>query len=465
VGPASPLLAFDVAVNGSGLALYTGSNRTAGDRLVSVLDVREPAATDRILRTFDTPGSAEAVAIYNGLAYVADRERGLQVLAYELYEPSGGAPPAVSLSFSFPDDPPRAEEGQLVRVSAAVEDDVQARTVEFYVDGRRVATDGSFPFEHRFVAPARGERTSFTLRARAFDTAGNSTFSDEVVVALVDDATRPTVVRTVPPDLGAVPQLRSTGAFFSEQVDPQSLAAAGAFILLEAGADRRPGTADDRAIAGGALEYRQATASAFLSFAAPLSPGIYRARLAGTISDLAGNRLDDDATWSFAVLGASPADTDGDGLPDVVEIVLSLDPLLDFDPARADTDGDGIPDGAEDIDRDGATNAQEIALGFDPRRADTDGDGILDGQEDSDLDLLRDVAELAAGTDPLRRDTDGDGFPDGDEVADASGPTDPLSIPVRSLSARLPVRNVSAPAAVERRVEGRPISVRNLRGQ
>ena len=53
----------------------------------------------------------------------------------------------------MPADAGQAEEGQLVRVSALVSDDVQARNVEFSLDGVRVLTDGSFPFEHRFVTP------------------------------------------------------------------------------------------------------------------------------------------------------------------------------------------------------------------------------------------------------------------------------------------------------------------------
>ena len=34
-----------------------------------------------------------------------------------------------------------------------VDDDVQVRNVEFFVNGSRVASDGNFPFEHRFVTP------------------------------------------------------------------------------------------------------------------------------------------------------------------------------------------------------------------------------------------------------------------------------------------------------------------------
>ncbi|MDH3377345.1 MAG: S-layer homology domain-containing protein, partial [Gammaproteobacteria bacterium] len=53
-------------------------------------------------------------------------------------------------------------------------------------------------------------------------------------------------------------------------------------------------------------------------------------------------------------------DTDGDGITDVVEILLGLNPN---DP---DTDADGTPDGLEDGDGDGVSNIGELGLGFDP---------------------------------------------------------------------------------------------------
>jgi hypothetical protein len=76
-------------------------------------------------------------------------------------------------------------------------------------------------------------------------------------------------------------------------------------------------------------------------------------------------------------------DTDGDGIPDVLE------PLMGLDPTKKDSFGDGISDGDRDFDHDGLTNAQELRLGTDPMRADSDGDGWSDD------------AELTVGTDPV----------------------------------------------------------------
>jgi large repetitive protein len=116
-----------------------------------------------------------------------------------------------------------------------------------------------------------------------------------------------------------------------------------------------------------------------------------------------------------------PADTDGDGLPDTVELVIGTDPL------DADSDDDGLRDGFEanygdDTDEDGTINA------LDP---DSDGDGIYDGTE-------RGVVTAPAGTDPTRgffvpdadpatrtsmvnADTDHGGVSDGIEDPDHDG--------------------------------------------
>lgn len=93
----------------------------------------------------------------------------------------------------------------------------------------------------------------------------------------------------------------------------------------------------------------------------------------------------------------SGADTDGDGLKDVVEIEHRLNPA--------------VPDATADADGDGVSNATEIANGTDPHHTDSDRDGWDDG----------------ADTSPLDPDSDDDGLIDGDEVHGspfASLPTD-----------------------------------------
>jgi len=75
----------------------------------------------------------------------------------------------------------------------------------------------------------------------------------------------------------------------------------------------------------------------------------------------------------------NPTDTDGDGIPDIIEAGTCTDP------GNADSDGDGLPDGVEDANHNGKVDPGET----DPCKADTDGGGTNDGIEVHD------------GTDPL----------------------------------------------------------------
>ena len=90
-----------------------------------------------------------------------------------------------------------------------------------------------------------------------------------------------------------------------------------------------------------------------------------------------------------AEFGTDPelSDTDGDGLSDYSEVVVT-----GTDPADADSDDDGLNDG------------DELSYGTDPYNADTDGDGAQDGRE------------ITGGTSPLIVDSDGDGIGDLDEL-------------------------------------------------
>ncbi|MGJ7440504.1 hypothetical protein [Aquipuribacter sp. MA13-6] len=143
---------------------------------------------------------------------------------------------------------------------------------------------------------------------------------------------------------------------------------------------------------------------------------------------------------------ADPADSDGDGLPDGVEVPLRGDPTaVDGDgdgltdlfeivsmrlhtaPDSADSDGDGVADGAADLDEDTVSNLDEQTLGSDPVSADSDGDSLTDADEiaagtdptsiDSDDDGLSDDTEARLGLDPLSADSDDDGVPDADEIS------------------------------------------------
>ena len=410
-----------IVANGSGLGVAAGSPTSTDDASndISLYDLRNPALTDQFLTTFVTPGSARAVSIYNGLAYVADGDAGIQVINYLAYD-IGGVLPTIALATNFANH--TIEEGQTVRVSANVTDDVQVRNVEFYVDGAKVATDGNFPFEHRFIAPRLVDQPSFTLRARATDTGGNATWTDIMTVTLTADTTAPRISTVSPHDGDNVGNIGAVAVFFNEPINGATFSP-DAFKLTEAGPDGLFGTADDHQITNGVIENRDDVAGSFVNFAGGLSPGYYRAELSNSVTDRAGNALATGRIWSFHVFNVGD-DRDSDCVPD------ALEPALSLDPNKSDTDGNGIPDGQEDFDHDGLSNCGEVLLDYDATRPDTDGDGILDGAEDTDRDGLTDGAErLIHHTDPFDPDSDGDQFIDGDEVGAGSDPLDANSRP------------------------------------
>jgi hypothetical protein len=143
-----------------------------------------------------------------------------------------------------------------------------------------------------------------------------------------------------------------------------------------------------------------------------------------TDSDCDG--LSDAVEFAYVYAGGkktdpSNPDTDGDGVPDGVElgIAKSLDPLCqafvgDQDPSTktnpvvADSDLDGLSDGIEDKDHNGKVDPGET----DPKNPDSDGDGLSDGEEDANKNGIVDPTE----TNPTLKDTDGDGINDGIEV-------------------------------------------------
>jgi hypothetical protein len=135
---------------------------------------------------------------------------------------------------------------------------------------------------------------------------------------------------------------------------------------------------------------------------------------------------------TLGVPAAAGKDTDGDGLPDEVELSLGLNPH------RKDTDGDGIPDGQEDHDGDGLTNLFEVTRSHtNPAMKDTDRDGIRDGIEDPDGDLLSNHGEQRFRTNPLKKDTNQNGTDDWHEDRDRDGRVNGLEQDAGPLRGRL----------------------------
>ncbi len=424
-----------IVLNGSGFGVAAvGVNpRQDGTHDLYLYDVTNPAVTSAFLLALPTPGVTRAVALFNGLAYAADSEAGLQVVNY-LAADRAGVPPAVLLDANFDLLEPAVESGEVVRVTALVEDDVQVRSVELYVDDVRLVTDGNYPFEFRFRAPAYGARDRFTVRARVSDTGGNATMSGSLEVRVLPDSTPPRVTRTIPAAGGIVGSVRVLAVFFNESIEPSTLGGE-TFRWRSAGVDGVLGSGDDVLQEGGEWEYRDDLRGVLVSLATELEPGLYEAEVLPPLSDTAGNAVESAFRWRFTVIGGE--DSDQDGVPDNVELVLGTNM------ENPDTDGDGISDGFEDMDGDGLVNAGEVLVGSDPLVADTDGDGVRDGEEDSDQDGLTDGGELARGTLPLLADSDGDGWPDEAEVTAGSNPLDAVSRPRVVLGGGPPVQLVS----------------------
>ncbi|MBI3416751.1 MAG: Ig-like domain-containing protein [Verrucomicrobia bacterium] len=413
--------------NGSGIGLgVVGANPNDGPAVdVALYNLGPDGRANQFVASFATPGAAYAVSIYNGIAYVADGDAGMQVLNYLSLDTKRVAP-TIDLSASFSLNPPHAEENKLVRLTAEVTDDVQVRSVEFYIDGQRVGVAGKFPFEFRFVTPLLdASTTSFKIRAKAIDTGGNFTWTDEIVVALTRDQTPPHVRRKIFPPPGSIRgSIDAVTIPFSKPIDPATINGTTVQVI-DAGADRLFGTADD-VVHSGQLSYDTALKLITLTFAAPLPPGHYQIIVRPPLADTAGNQIA--APFGSRFWAIAGVDTDHDGIPDDVELKLGLDPR------NNDSDGNGVLDGDEDFDHDGLTNSQEILMGTDPKNPHTVDPKILDGDLDRDLDALSDAAEFRTGTDPFLADSDNDGWNDESEVTAGSDPLDANSRPMLLLT-------------------------------
>ncbi len=341
--------------NGSGLGVaVVAALAGTAEADIYLHDLRPGGKGSEFLTSFPTPASAEGVSLYNGLAYVADGTAGLHVINYLAYD-SKGLAPTIRLDTSLRTNEVGRlfhEEGQPFRLTASVTDDVQVRNVEFYIDGQRVLTDGSFPFESRLVAPLlTPSKASFTIRAKATDTGGNATWSDEVAVQLRPDATAPVVRHLFPEPSEIVPP--GTKAFFVLFNEPTAAGTinAGNLTITFAGADNIFATTDDLPLTQGAVSYRVDTSTVAITFPSALGLGLYRGVVSNRVADLAGNRLEKDFVWTFAILASGPDDdVDGDDASNADELRIGLNPLV------ADTDGDGWVDGVELADGTSATN-------------------------------------------------------------------------------------------------------------
>ncbi len=412
-----------IRLNGSGLMIAAVSPNSTNDgpHHVDIYDVGSNGIGTTYLSTIETSSDlTQSLTIFNGVAYTGgnDYSGGSRLNVINYLAPDGnGVPPTITIES---ESGTSVVEGSYTTVSASVSDDVQVRNVEFFIDGQLAFTDGNYPFSYTFEVPLLSAGVaSIAITARAFDTGGNETDSNELNLGITIDNSPPVILGAIPPNDAALRSLRSLGFIPTQNMNLDSLGP-DVFFITHAGNDGLLGTNDDIVLEDGTVELSTTSKVVYLKFEDDLTAGSYEINVTTAATNQFGVPLEEDFQSGFIIYGQGAFDSDGDGLPDELELELATeDPftgeLLDYDPLKVDTDGDGIPDGEEDFDNDGLTNIAELYIHLtDLKESDTDIDGLDDQEELTQY-----------GTDPNNRDTDDDGVSDGTEITDSLDPLNP----------------------------------------
>ncbi|MEM7534184.1 MAG: Ig-like domain-containing protein [Chloroflexota bacterium] len=275
---------------GLGIAAVGANSTNDGTHHISLYNTRpltETTLDNNFLTQLQTPGLAAALTLYNGQAYVADSDAGMQVINY-LAADTKGITPTASFNTNF--SPGLAEADALMHVRVDASDDVQVRNVEVFVDGERRVSDGNYPFATWLRTPPLSNET-FTLQVRVNDTGGNALWLDAQTIQLVPDATPPRVVSSTPRNAGFIaPDEISEVSLYLSEVLNEATVSADNVQVTEAGADGLHGTADDQSLTTN-IAYDSSEHRITLTFANVLPEGRYRVLLSTAITDLAGNGL------------------------------------------------------------------------------------------------------------------------------------------------------------------------------
>lgn len=330
--PSTQAAIHDLAANDAGLLLPVVSFAGTGTLAVGAYDIRDPADVTRFLTSWSTPGDARALTLHRGLAYVADSSRGIQVLNY-LPPDTARVAPTATFTANFPLAPARAAFDAPLRVLVEARDDVQVRDVTAFVDDAPAGSDGGFPFQVDFDAPgADSGRTNFTLRLRATDTAGNTRWTDPLVVALAPGVNAPRALSGFPAPAARVDRLGLTNVWveFDQPLAPDSVDA-GALVVTGAGADLLFDTADDVAPEGQVRLVREAR---FIEWtvAEDFTAGRFRITVAAGLRGTNGVARTEPLSWTFEavnirprLIGSTPAGTTPTPVGGLEDLVVHLD--------------------------------------------------------------------------------------------------------------------------------------------
>jgi alpha-tubulin suppressor-like RCC1 family protein len=217
-----------IVANGSGLALSAEGLFAWRSSDVSLYTVdsngsflREGGFLENFETTFRTLGNAQDISVYNGLAYAADGNQGLQVINYRAYE-KGTTPPDI-LDILSNDNNGSVEESSTFSLGVVVSDDIQVKYVEFWVDGNLTKTDGSYPFSMNYLVPRLADEQNFTTQIKVFDTGGNETNSSIQTWTISPDTTPPVLIDILPREGSILLAGDTILALFNEAIDPASV--------------------------------------------------------------------------------------------------------------------------------------------------------------------------------------------------------------------------------------------------
>ncbi len=151
---------------------------TQPDVWLQIGEQRSDSGRDIELSTWDTTGLSDG-AIYTLRLTMVRNDNSLETAYVSVTVDN--QPPTVTLS--EPLDGSRYTIGETVYIplQAEPEDNVQMAYVEYYRDGERIATVEEWPYTARMEVEEPG---TFTLWATAYDAAGNSADSGQVVVGV-----------------------------------------------------------------------------------------------------------------------------------------------------------------------------------------------------------------------------------------------------------------------------------------